>query len=204
MPIRIPDALPARDTLLREGVFVDLYPIVRRALRVGSRSYSIKKLEPLYMGEHLRAGDVTDAGASVVAYADYAAHRDADEPEQARRILASIADYNEYDCLSTLRLRNWLLDLAGRDAAAEACAHLHARGILHGDLYGHNILWDGTDGAAVVSDFGAASTLPAGPAGAAKPLPISKTRSVRSPRISLRSAPAPMQCAEVAQAADSE
>ncbi|HEX5860052.1 MAG TPA: TM0106 family RecB-like putative nuclease, partial [Microbacterium sp.] len=36
------------DTLLREGVFVDLYPIVRRALRVGSPSYSIKKLEPLY------------------------------------------------------------------------------------------------------------------------------------------------------------
>lgn len=52
-------------------------------------------------------------------------------------------------------------------AAAEACAHLHARRILHGDLYGHNILWDGTDGAAVVSDFGAASTLPEGPAGAA-------------------------------------
>jgi serine/threonine protein kinase len=51
--------------------------------------------------------------------------------------------------------------------AAEACAHLHARQILHGDLYGHNILWDGTDGAAVVSDFGAASTLPEGPAGAA-------------------------------------
>jgi hypothetical protein len=52
-------------------------------------------------------------------------------------------------------------------AAAEACAHLHARGILHGDLYGHNILWDGTEGAAVVSDFGAASILPKGPAGAA-------------------------------------
>ena len=50
---------------------------------------------------------------------------------------------------------------------AEACAHLHARGILHGDLYGHNILWDGTQGAAVVSDFGAASTLLEGPAGAA-------------------------------------
>ena len=48
-----------------------------------------------------------------------------------------------------------------------AAQRAHARGILHGDLYGHNILWDGTDGAAVVSDFGAASTLPAGPAGAA-------------------------------------
>ena len=26
---------------------------------------------------------------------------------------------------------------------ASAVAHLHARGILHGDLYGHNILWNG-------------------------------------------------------------
>ncbi|MCJ2035666.1 leucine-rich repeat-containing protein kinase family protein [Methylobacterium sp. J-068] len=51
------------------------------------------------------------------------------------------------------------------DGAARACAHLHARGILHGDLYGHNILWDGTRGAAVVSDFGAASSLPGGPDG---------------------------------------
>ncbi len=35
------------DDLLRAGVLVDLYPIVRKALVVGSRSYSIKKLEPL-------------------------------------------------------------------------------------------------------------------------------------------------------------
>ena len=33
------------DDLLRDGVHVDLYPIVRKALLVGSRSYSIKKLE---------------------------------------------------------------------------------------------------------------------------------------------------------------
>lgn len=44
--------------------------------------------------------------------------------------------------------------------AAEACAHLHVNGLLHGDLYGHNILWDGTKGEAVLSDFGAASILP--------------------------------------------
>jgi hypothetical protein len=50
--------------------------------------------------------------------------------------------------------------------AAQACLHLHERSILHGDLYGHNILWDGAAGAAVVSDFGAASTLPDGTAGA--------------------------------------
>jgi hypothetical protein len=49
--------------------------------------------------------------------------------------------------------------------AVRACAHLHERQILHGDLYGHNILWDGMQGAAVVSDFGAASLLPEGPIG---------------------------------------
>ena len=43
---------------------------------------------------------------------------------------------------------------------ADAGAHLHERGLLHGDLYAHNILWDGTDGNAVLSDFGAASFMP--------------------------------------------
>jgi len=42
---------------------------------------------------------------------------------------------------------------------AAATAHLHAHGLLHGDLYAHNILWDGTTGEAVLSDFGAASFL---------------------------------------------
>jgi serine/threonine protein kinase len=32
--------------------------------------------------------------------------------------------------------------------------------LLHGDLYGHNVLWDGVTGEAVLSDFGAASFLP--------------------------------------------
>ncbi|ACL57749.1 leucine-rich repeat-containing protein kinase family protein [Methylobacterium nodulans] len=50
---------------------------------------------------------------------------------------------------------------------AAAAAHLHATGLLHGDLYGHNVLWDGQAGAAVLSDFGAASALPGGSLGAA-------------------------------------
>ena len=45
---------------------------------------------------------------------------------------------------------------------ASAAAHLHARGLSHGDLYAHNVLWDGTAGEAVLSDFGAASALPGG------------------------------------------
>ncbi len=42
-----------------------------------------------------------------------------------------------------------------------ATAHLHRRGLLHGDLYAHNVLWDGTCGDARLSDLGAASILPA-------------------------------------------
>ena len=99
----------AVDDLLKQGVLVDLYDTVRHSIRVSENSYSIKKLEPLYMGQHLRSGDVTDAGASVVAYADFCTARDTGQAEQAAAILESIRDYNEYDCLSTLELRNWLL-----------------------------------------------------------------------------------------------
>jgi serine/threonine protein kinase len=41
----------------------------------------------------------------------------------------------------------------GMAAAAE---HLHQRGVMHGDLYAHNILYDG-QGHALLGDFGAAS-----------------------------------------------
>ena len=36
------------DELLRGGVFVDLYRVVRQSLRASVESYSIKRLEPLY------------------------------------------------------------------------------------------------------------------------------------------------------------
>jgi serine/threonine protein kinase len=46
--------------------------------------------------------------------------------------------------------------LAITRSVAGAVAHLHTRGLVHGDLYGHNILWNGVD-QALLSDFGAAS-----------------------------------------------
>ncbi|MDQ6976692.1 MAG: protein kinase, partial [Ghiorsea sp.] len=41
-------------------------------------------------------------------------------------------------------------------AIASAAAHLHQRGITHGDLYGHNILIN-DDSECILGDFGAAS-----------------------------------------------
>jgi predicted RecB family nuclease len=104
------------DTLLREQVFVDLYATVRGAIRISAPSYSIKKLEPLYMGDQLRNEDgVTSGGASILAYRQYRELRVAD-PAAARKHLDDLEDYNRYDCLSTLRLRAWLLARA-KDAA---------------------------------------------------------------------------------------
>ncbi|GAB3798760.1 TM0106 family RecB-like putative nuclease [Humibacter antri] len=102
----------AVDHLLRDNVLVDLYPMVRKSVRVGSRSYSIKKLEPLYMGDELRSGEVQDAGTSIEEYATARALMLAGEVEEGQRRLDEIAAYNRYDCLSTLRLRDWLLERA--------------------------------------------------------------------------------------------
>ena len=97
------------DDLLREGVLVDLYPVVKKTVRVGGRSYSIKKLEPLYMGDELRDG-VTNAADSIVEY-NRAQELMLEDPGAAAQILDDIADYNRYDCVSTLRLHAWLLGL---------------------------------------------------------------------------------------------
>jgi predicted RecB family nuclease len=97
------------DQLLRENALVDLYPLVRKTVRVGSRSYSIKKLEPLYMGDELRVGEVTNAAASITEYATARELHRLGSVSEAQRMLDAIADYNKYDCVSALRLRDWLL-----------------------------------------------------------------------------------------------
>jgi Protein tyrosine and serine/threonine kinase len=61
-----------------------------------------------------------------------------------------------------LRLAPTVALRVGQGLAA-AVAHLHERGILHGDLYGHNTVVN-DDGDARLGDFGAASFLPVGDA----------------------------------------
>ncbi|WP_298866588.1 bifunctional RecB family nuclease/DEAD/DEAH box helicase [uncultured Microbacterium sp.] len=108
------------DRLLRKGVFVDLYPIVLRSVRIGSRSYSIKKLEPLYMGAEVRTSDVQKGDDSIVQYVQARALQHAGKDAEAQEILDDLADYNRYDCVSTRRLRNWLVGLARQEGVVPA------------------------------------------------------------------------------------
>ncbi|AZW30935.1 AAA domain protein [Bordetella bronchiseptica GA96-01] len=87
------------DHLLRAGKLVDLYRVVREGLRISEPSYSIKYVERFYLPR--RAGEVTNAGASIVYYERWKA---TGEP----RLLQDIADYNRDDVVSTWRLRDWL------------------------------------------------------------------------------------------------
>lgn len=97
------------EELVEAGILFDLYETVKSSLRISERSLSIKKLEPLYM-EAGRTG-VATAVDSITQYADFRALAGAGDTAGAQAIFDSILAYNEYDCLSTLRLRDWLLSL---------------------------------------------------------------------------------------------
>lgn len=93
------------DELLRHGVFVDLFHVVRQGLRVGEPSYSIKYVEHLYREK--RSGTVSKATDSVVFYERWIEAQDG-ATWQESSILKEIRDYNEVDCVSTIELAKWL------------------------------------------------------------------------------------------------
>ena len=93
----------AVDNLLRQRKLVDLYQVVREAVRVSEPRYSIKNIENFYL-DAKRAGEVTTAGDSIVMYERW--RRLADQ-----QLLDDIARYNEADCVSTRGCRDWLLGL---------------------------------------------------------------------------------------------
>ncbi len=93
------------DRLLRNEVLVDLYRVVRQGIRLSTDSYSLKKVERLYMPA--REESIADAAGSMVMYERWLISReDGSEGDQA--LLDEIALYNERDCASTALLRDWL------------------------------------------------------------------------------------------------
>lgn len=92
------------DRMLRGGLFVDLYRVVRRGLRVGAESYSIKDLEAFF--GYQRGVPLRDADAAM--YAITAPLELGDPDAIAEDDIHSVEGYNRDDCEATYYLREWL------------------------------------------------------------------------------------------------
>jgi uncharacterized protein len=89
------------DDLLRRGVFVDLYRVVKGGLRISRPGYGLKEVEHLLGFE--RTAEIREGGTSIVEFERWMVERDG-------AILDEIAAYNREDCIATRVLRDWLLE----------------------------------------------------------------------------------------------
>ncbi|MEX2124813.1 MAG: TM0106 family RecB-like putative nuclease [Woeseia sp.] len=104
------------DVLLRGELFVDLYTIVRHALKASVESYSIKELEQFY--GFSRRQDMREATASrrAIEWAIEFKEPVRDVAEFAPHVEA-VERYNREDCVSAEKLKAWLETLrAGVEA----------------------------------------------------------------------------------------
>ena len=126
------------DQMLRAKLFVDLYRVVRRALRASVESYSIKELEKFF--DFRREVDLRDANSALYGLA---VPLELGDPESiAEEHKDTVEAYNRDDCFSTLHLRDWLeeirsalIDDGKRDTEARAleCAGLGTAHRVAGD-----------------------------------------------------------------------
>jgi predicted RecB family nuclease len=92
------------DTLLRAGVFVDLFGITRHAIRAGIESYSLKELEKLH--NFVREQELRAVGKHKSIFETLLENGMIDNvDEQTKQV---VLDYNREDCASTESLRKWL------------------------------------------------------------------------------------------------
>ena len=86
--------------LIADGVFVDIFDVIRHAVQIGVESYGLKSVEPL--AAYVRNHDIDRGASAVIEYDDWMTDHD-----PAR--LVRIARYNEDDVRATLAVRDWLL-----------------------------------------------------------------------------------------------
>jgi predicted RecB family nuclease len=97
------------DQLLREGVLVDLLPIVRHGLRASVESYSLKELEGLH--GYQRATPLREAARAMQLFGWWL--ETSDDTLPVNELRATVQSYNRDDCLSTAQLRSFLERLRG-------------------------------------------------------------------------------------------
>ncbi len=112
------------DDLLRREVFVDLYQVVRQSCASRTTAIRSRRCGTFFMAD-AGQGAVTDGGDSILRVRALAA------TPAMRRSSRRSSDYNEEDCVSTLKLRDWLLErraeaeraLRGRNRRPRRCRH---------------------------------------------------------------------------------
>lgn len=92
------------DLMLRAGLFIDLHSVMKQSIRAGIERYSLKELEIFHGFERRLA--LRDASVQLRAFETLLERNNLDNiPSE---LLRSVEMYNQEDCLSTKRLRNWL------------------------------------------------------------------------------------------------
>ena len=95
------------DALVRDGVFVDLYSIVRKAFRFSTESMSIKYIEKVYWDGN-REKEVSNAVGSVIQFEKALGFLAEGNESEFNKILDEIKSYNEDDVDSTRQLDDWI------------------------------------------------------------------------------------------------
>ena len=103
------------DELLRGAHFVDLFSVVRQGLIAGIERYSIKDLEPLY--RFVREVPLEEARSGLREMERGLETKVENIPAEVKQ---AVEGYNQDDCVSTLRLRDWLETLRAEAIASGA------------------------------------------------------------------------------------
>ena len=96
-----PEGANLVDKLLRQKKFIDLYRVVEQCMQTTEKDISLKTIEKFYPAE--RNADVKTADDSIRLFEDWSATNDP-------KLMKDIINYNEEDCISTYKLRNFLLN----------------------------------------------------------------------------------------------
>lgn len=95
------------DAMLRAGLFVDLHAIAKHSIRASVEGYALKELEPIY--GFTRAVELARARVALrVVESAIELRSEATAELVTEDQIRCVEGYNREDCVSTMRLRDWL------------------------------------------------------------------------------------------------
>lgn len=99
------------DSILRAGLLVDMYSLIRQSIRFSTESLSIKYVEEIYGVSHSDE-DVKSAKDSIIAFHKVQALQQEERFDEANDEFDEIKSYNQKDCESTYDFDRWIREFA--------------------------------------------------------------------------------------------